>query len=130
MRYRIPFMVLACFFALQGKALSAVPAPSASEQEFCRLDRNNDRGISFEEFAACEFYKLEHVRALPFTEPSDLRPQGDSRFSDDELKAYLFKKADKNKDRMIDQKEWEEFYESLMGMEPERGASRRHRDVR
>jgi hypothetical protein len=25
----------------------------ASEQEFCRLDKNNDREITFEEFSAC-----------------------------------------------------------------------------
>ena len=55
---------------------------------------------------------------------------GGIRFSDDELKAYLFKKADKNKDQMINRKEWEEFYNSLMDMEPEGGTSRRHRDIR
>jgi Ca2+-binding EF-hand superfamily protein len=123
-------MVLTCSLALQGAGLPAVAGKSASEQEFCRLDRNNDRSISFEEFAACEFYKLERVKELPYVEPNDLRLQGGIRLSDDELKAYLFKKADKNKDQMINRKEWEEFYNSLMDMEPEGGASRRHRDIR
>ena len=130
MRYRNLFMVLTCSLALQGAGLPAVAGKSASEQEFCRLDRNSDRSISFEEFAACEFYKLEHVKELPYVEPNDLRLQGGIRLSDDELKAYLFKKADKNKDQMINRKEWEEFYNSLMDMEPEGGTSRRHRDIR
>ena len=130
MRCRIPFMVLACSLALQGTALPAMAEKNPSEQEFCRLDRNNDRSISLEEFAACEFYKLEHVKELPYAEPNDLRQRTDIRISDDELKAYLFKKADKNKDQMINRKEWEEFYNSLMDMEPEGGASRRDHDLR
>jgi hypothetical protein len=40
----------------------------------------------------------------------------DRLLSDDELKDYLFNKADKNKDRKIDRKEWQEFYDSLMNL--------------
>lgn len=114
MRHHILILMLAFSFALQGAAPSPVERKNASEQEFCRLDKNNDREITFEEFAACEFYKLEHVRALPYAQPQDLPPGKDNKFSDDELKAYLFKKADKNRDSKIDRKEWEEFYNSLM----------------
>jgi Ca2+-binding EF-hand superfamily protein len=99
-----------------------------SEQEFCRLDKNNDREITFEEFSACEFYKLEHVRALPFAQPQDLAPGRDGKLSDEELKASLFRKADKNKDNKIDRKEWEEFYDSLMG--PGGGLAPMHREHR
>ncbi len=93
---------------------------SASEREFCRLDKNNDREITFEEFSACEFYKIEHVRKLPYSDPELKALYGGRPLSDDELKAYLFNKADKNKDRKIDRKEWEEFYASIMnpGMNP------------
>ncbi len=87
---------------------------SESEQEFCRLDTNNDRVITFEEFSACEFYKIEHVRKLPYSDPEFKAGNNGRRLSDDELKAYLFDKADKNKDRKIDRKEWEEFYASVM----------------
>ncbi len=86
---------------------------SASEQEFCRLDTNNDRVITFEEFSACEFYKIEHVRKLPYSDP-EFKVGNGQQLSDDELKAYLFDKADKNKDRKIDRKEWEEFFTSVM----------------
>ena len=97
------------------------PAPSsekreqgASEREFCRVDRNNDRELTFEEFSSCEFYKLEHVRRLPYSDAEFAAANRDRQLSDDELKAYLFDKADKNKDRKIDRKEWEEFYDSVM----------------
>ena len=60
---------------------------SASEQEFCRLDRNNDRGITFEEFSSCEFYKLEHVRKLPYSDAEFMAANQDRQLSDDELKA-------------------------------------------
>ncbi len=89
---------------------------SAAEKEFCRLDANNDREITFEEFKACEFYKLEHVRRLPYADPEFIAGDKDRVVSDDELKVYLFHKADKNKDRKIDRKEWEEFYNSLMNL--------------
>jgi hypothetical protein len=107
-------LLLAFFLLLQGAALSTDEKKSTLEQEFCRLDKNNDREITFEEFKACEFYKLEHIRALPYEEPQELRPKGDTVLSDEEMKAYLFKKMDKNKDNKIDRKEWEEFYNSLV----------------
>jgi hypothetical protein len=77
------------------------------------LDKNSDREITFEEFQNCQFYKLQRVRELPYAEPQELRPKGDAELSDDELKAYLFNKADRNTDRKIDRKEWEEFYNSV-----------------
>ena len=107
-------LILALAFALEGAVTPPEEQKSASEQEFCRLDKNNDRAINFDEFSACEFYKLEHVRALPYAQPQDLGTGRDSRLSDDELKAYLFNKADKNRDSKIDRKEWEEFYNSLL----------------
>jgi hypothetical protein len=123
MRHHVLILMLALSFALQGAVPSPVEKKNASEQEFCRLDKNNDREITFEEFAACEFYKLESVRALPYAQPQDLAPGRDGKLSDDELKAYLFKKADRNKDKKIDRKEWEEFYNSLLdqglGISPE-----------
>jgi EF-hand domain pair len=114
MRFRFLFLLLAFSLLPQGVVVSSEEKQSATEREFCRLDKNNDREITFEEFKNCEFYKLEHVRALPYSEAQELRPKGDAKFSDDELKAYLFKKADKNKDNKIDRKEWEEFYNSLV----------------
>ncbi len=88
-----------------------------SDQEFCRVDKNNDRVITFEEFASCEFYKLEHVRKLPASDPAFKNGRG-GQMTDEELKAYLFNKADKNKDRKIDRKEWEEFYNEVMSLRP------------
>jgi hypothetical protein len=114
MRYHTLILTLALSFALLGAVTSPEGKKRTSEQEFCRLDKNNDREITFEEFSACEFYKLEHIRALPFAQPQDLAPGRDGKLSDDELKAYLFKKADRNKNNKIDRKEWEEFYNSLI----------------
>ena len=114
---RIQFLILAIAFSCllpQNSVLAADEKKSASEKEFCRLDKNNDREITFEEFKDCEFYKLEHVRALMYNELKQNEPKRKTTLSDDELKAYLFKKADKNKDNKIDRKEWEEFYNSLM----------------
>jgi Ca2+-binding EF-hand superfamily protein len=117
-------MVIALLVTGHGVSFSADTTKSNSEQEFCRLDKDNNREISFGEFAACEFYKLEHVRALPFSESKDLMKGGNDSRSDDELKAYLFDKADRNKNGMIDRKEWEEFYNSLI--EPGGGIPHRH----
>ena len=114
----IAFVVLGC-----GVSFAADKPKNTSEQEFCRIDKNNDREISFEEFAACEFYKLEQVRALPFAEMKDLKQDSNGSVSDDDLKAYLFEKADRNKNNKIDRKEWEEFYNSLT--EPGGGITRR-----
>jgi hypothetical protein len=114
MRRHVLILMLALSFALQGAVPSSGDKKSASEQEFCRLDKNNDRVITFEEFSACEFYRLEHVRELPYIQPQDLSSGRDGKLSDDELKAYLFNKADKNKDNKIDRKEWEELYNSLI----------------
>jgi Ca2+-binding EF-hand superfamily protein len=128
MRYHILILMLVLPFVLQGAVPSSMEKMNPSEQEFCRLDKNNDREITFEEFSACEFYKLEHVRALPFAQPQDLAPGRDGKLSDEELKASLFRKADKNKDNKIDRKEWEEFYDSLM--DPGGGLAPMHRDRR
>jgi hypothetical protein len=128
MRHYVLILMLAFAFALQGAAPSPAEKKSASEQEFCRLDRNNDREINFDEFSMCEFYKLEHVRSLPYAQPQDLAPGPDTRLSDDELKAFLFNKADKNKNYKIDRNEWEEFYNSLM--DPGGGLLPMHRDRR
>jgi len=121
-------LMLALSFALQGAVTLPEEKKSASEQEFCRLDKNNDREITFDEFSACEFYKLEHLRALPYAQPQDLAPGRDVKLSDDELKTYLFNKADKNRNNKIDRKEWEEFYNSLR--EPGGGVAPMHRDHR
>jgi predicted peptidase len=128
MRHYILILMLTLSFTLQGAVTPPEEKKSASEQEFCRLDKNNDREITFDEFSACEFYKLEHVRALPYAQPQDIAPGKDVKLSDDELKAYLFNKADKNRDKKIDRKEWEEFYNSLM--EPGGGVAPIHRDYR
>jgi len=128
MRHHMLILMLALSFALQGAATPPVEKKNASEQEFCRLDKNNDREILFDEFSACEFYKLEHVRELPYAQPQDLAPSKDGKLSDDELKVYLFNKADKNRNNKIDRKEWEEFYNSLMG--PGGGVEPMHRDHR
>jgi hypothetical protein len=104
-------VVAAAFLFFSPAAAAEKQGPS--EQEFCRLDTDNDREITPEEFAACEFYKLERVKQLPYADPELSGQSKGRRLSDDELKAYLFKKADKNKDRKVDRKEWEEFYNSL-----------------
>ena len=107
-----------CFAATAITALVLSPAFAAekqgpSEREFCRLDRDSDRALTFEEFAACEFYKLEHIKQLPYADLKPFDRGGKGYLNDDERKAYLFDRADRNKDRRIDRKEWEEFYESL-----------------
>jgi hypothetical protein len=122
MSYRSMVLTIVLVSLGQGTIFGADKQISPSEQEFCRLDKNNDREISFEEFKACEFYKLENVRRLPFQEMKDQAKRDKGSMSDDDLKAYLFDKADKNKDRKIDRKEWEEFYNSLA--EPEGDVSR------
>jgi hypothetical protein len=106
-------VVAALLLCFSPAAVAEKKGPS--EQEFCRLDKNNDREITFEEFSACEFHKLEHVKQLPYADPELSEKSKGRQLSDDELKAYLFKKADKNRDRKIDRKEWEEFYDSLIG---------------
>ncbi|NTW60986.1 MAG: EF-hand domain-containing protein [Nitrospirae bacterium] len=128
MRHHILILMLALSFALLGAVTLPEEKKNASEQEFCRLDKNNDREITLGEFSACEFYKLAHVRELPYVQPQDLAPGKDGKLSDDELKTYLFNKADKNRDNKIDRKEWEEFYNSLI--EPGGGVSPMHRDHR
>jgi len=125
----IRFFVLFVVIGLlpQIAIVSADDKKSASEREFCRLDKNNDREITFEEFKDCEFYKLEHVRALIYNELKQSGQKGKTTLSDDELKAYLFKKADKNRNNKIDRKEWEEFYNSIM--DPSGGNSSGHHDI-
>jgi Ca2+-binding EF-hand superfamily protein len=115
-------LVIVLMSLVQGTSFGADKPVSPSEREFCKLDKNNDRELSFDEFAACEFYKLEHVRALPLLEMKDLKKDSNGNVSDEDLKAYLFKKADRNKNGKIDRKEWEEFYNSLV--EPEGDISR------
>ncbi len=124
MRFR--FFVLFVMISLlpQAEIVSADDTKNASEREFCKLDKNNDREITFEEFKDCEFYKLEHVKALIYSESGQ---NGKTSLSDEELKAYLFKKADKNKNNKIDRKEWEEFYNSVM--DPSGGSSNGGHDV-
>jgi len=114
MRIRYFILFTAFSLVLQGVALSAEEKKSASEQEFCRLDKNNDREITFEEFKDCEFYKLENLKQLPYHEPQENSPKADTVLSEDEMKADLFKKADSKKDKKIDRKEWEEFYNSIL----------------
>ena len=125
---RFAFLVIALLFMGQGVSFSADTATNNGEREFCRLDKDNNREISFEEFAACEFYKLESVRALPYAESKDLNKSSKGGLSDDELKAYLFNKADRNKNGMIDRAEWEEFYNSLI--EPGGGIPNKHLERR
>ena len=130
MLLRIGGMIIALMVLDEGLTLAAEQSKSAVEQEFCRIDKNNDREISFEEFSACEFYKLEHVRALPLMEMKDLKKDSNGMVSDEDLKTYLFDKADRNKNKKIDRKEWEEFYNSLMEPEPGGGNPRGHMDRR
>ena len=128
MSFRLIVLILTLLALGQSGSFSAEKTTSDAEREFCRLDKNNNREISFEEFAACEFYKLEHVRALPLMESKDLKKGGNGSLSDEDLKAYLFKKADRNKNSKIDREEWEDFYNSLM--EPGGGIPRGHLDRR
>ena len=122
----IPIIVLMGLIC--GISFAGDEPMSPSEKEFCRLDKNNDREITFEEFSACEFYKLENVRRLPFQDLKDQTKNGKREMSDDELKAYLFNKADRNKRGKIGRKEWEEFYNSLI--EPGGGISQGQLDRR
>ena len=96
-----------------GISFAADRTQDRSEQEFCRLDTNKDRAISYEEFASCEFYRLEHVKKLPFVDLSTFPRDKSGNISEEDLKRYLFDRADKNKDRKIDRKEWEEFYNEV-----------------
>jgi hypothetical protein len=106
--------IIAAFLLLSLDPAAAAEKKSASEGEFCRLDRNNDRGLTFEEFKACEFHKLEHLKQLPYGNIEQYDRDKNGSLSDDEMQKYLFDRADKNKDRRIDRKEWEEFYGSIM----------------
>ena len=107
-------VLIAGLLVLCHGALFAEDKPmSAAEKEFCRLDKNNDRELSFDEFEKCEFYKLEQVRSLPFVDTKDLEKDNNGVVSDQDLKMNLFNKADQNKNGKIDRKEWEEFYNSL-----------------
>ena len=92
---------------------AAAEKKSPSEQEFCMIDRNSDREITSEEFAACEFYKLSGLKKLPYADLERYDREKKGRLTDEEMKTYLFDRADKNRDRKIDRKEWEEFYSSL-----------------
>jgi hypothetical protein len=109
--------------AVVAAAFLFFPPADAAEQkgpaeaEFCRLDKNSNREITSEEFSACEFHKLEHVRSLPYADPELSEKSERRRLSDEELKAYLFNRADKNKNRKIDRQEWEEFYRSLTDLQ-------------
>ncbi|MDA8100781.1 MAG: hypothetical protein M0042_14285 [Nitrospiraceae bacterium] len=111
---RLVQAVLAGWLVLNGVPVFAAGQPGASEKEFCRLDKNSDREITFEEFSACEFHNLEHVKNLPYSDPELFSKSSEKKMTEDELKAYLFNKADRNKDRKIDRKEWEEFYRSTI----------------
>jgi Ca2+-binding EF-hand superfamily protein len=128
MRVSLIIILSIVSITFQGTALSIGEDLSGQEKEFCRLDKNNDREITLEEFKACEFYKLEHVKALPYVDAMDLTTDKQGVLSEDELKTYLFRRADKNRDNKIDRKEWEEFYNSLI--EPGGGISRGHFDRR
>lgn len=114
MRITALFITAAAAVVLSLFPAVAAEKKSPSEEEFCRLDRSNDRELSFEEFAACEFYKLEHLKRLPYADLKTFDRDQKGFLTDDERKAYLFDRADKNKDRKIGRKEWEEFYDSLM----------------
>jgi hypothetical protein len=128
MSARVIFALIVFMGLNVGGSFAGDMQKNPAEQEFCRLDKNNDREITFEEFSACEFYKLERVRRLPFQELKDQTKDGKVEMSDDDLKAYLFKKADRNKSGKIDRKEWEEFYNSLI--EPGGGISQERLDGR
>ncbi len=111
-------LVLLSLFILPAPGLAAEPRAvgqkaDRSEQEFCRLDTNKDREISYEEFAACEFYRLEHAKKLPFVDLSKFPKDNNGKASEEDLKRYLFDRADKNKNGRIDRKEWEEFYNAV-----------------
>ncbi len=112
---RIGITAVLAAIILAGPAAFGAPDDTPSEKEFCRLDRDNDRLITFDEFASCEFYKLEHVRKLPVSDPAF---KNGRRMTDEELKIFLFNKADKNKDKKIDRREWEEFYNEIMNPRP------------
>ena len=106
--------VIALMVLIHGASFGVDRQTSVSEQEFCKLDQNNDREISLEEFANCEFYKLERMRALPLMEMKDLKKDSNGSVSEKDLKVYLFNKADRNRSGKIERKEWEEFYNSLI----------------
>jgi len=107
-------LLAALFVASPVLALAAdTRAAERSEQEFCRLDTNKDREISYEEFASCEFYRLEHVKKLPFVDLGAFPKDKNGKVSEEDLKRHLFDRADTNKNGKIDRKEWEEFYNSV-----------------
>lgn len=128
MQYRIFVLIVSICAMPYGAVLQGAEEKSTAEREFCRLDRNNDQKLTFDEFSACEFFKLEHLRALPFMRPGDMEPEKSGRMTDEGLKAFLFKKADRDQDQRINRREWEEFYDSItdQGM----GPAPSHRDSR
>jgi hypothetical protein len=127
--YALMMVLMIALITSGHDVLFAADMPkSSAEQEFCKIDKNNDREISRDEFATCEFYKLEHVRALPLMDMNDLKKDNNGIISDADLKAYLFNKADVNKNGKIDRKEWEEFYNSLT--EPGGGGLHKNYDKR
>ena len=100
--------------AVMAVILSA-GAPAAGQDAcgtaFEKLDRNKDRGLSFEEFCIADFLKQEHLKKLPFADESLFK--AGTAPGEEELSRRLFEKADKNKDKKIDRTEWEDFYSTL-----------------
>jgi hypothetical protein len=113
MRIALLGMAIASAILLCFHPAAAVEKQSPSEEEFCRLDRDSDREITPEEFAACEFYKLERMKKLPYADVERYDREKKGRLTEEEMKAYLFDRADKNKNRKLERREWEEFYNSL-----------------
>jgi Ca2+-binding EF-hand superfamily protein len=109
----LAYLALAAAPAFPAERTAADTKPSRSEEEFCRLDLDKDRKISYEEFASCEFYRLEHARKLPFVDMNRFPKDENGNVPEEYVKKHLFDRADKNKDRKIDRKEWEEFYNSV-----------------
>lgn len=96
----------------------AAGAPAAGEDAcgpaFEKLDRNTDRALSFEELCRADFLKLEHLKKLPFADESIFTAGKDGMApGEKELSRRLFEKADRNKDKKIDRREWEEFSSAL-----------------
>ena len=84
-------------------------AAASCDDLFNKLDTNKNNELSYEEFS-----KLENLDKLPFTDKKVIEKNKDSATAAEECKRAWFETTDKNKDKKISKKEFEEFFNATM----------------
>jgi len=90
-------------------SLNSVYADDACNEAFEMLDTNKNNMLTYDEFS-----RLEHLKKIPFADMKELDRDNNGIVTFEEACQGMFDKADKNHDKKVDRKEWEEFYNSLM----------------